>query len=501
MMVTPRKRVRAPFTLSPVIEVAITEEIAAPPRKRARLSPSSASPSSPSSPPPSPLPSSISYEIQIKAIEETADETPIETDVPTRLYKRSHTRIWTFLISIFRTWSDQEGAPSTYKIGESSSTHVLPMTGESIHHKLPLLAARLIRHKGQIDEIHNHMREVPLERIETLKHEDSLGRARDEIAESQIHHEDAEARLQQSEFREIELRARLRRLEDRLGMRFQELALFYPTMVSPKYKMMERVWVKAAINGENKMKWEGCYRNNFGQQNKRQYLVRAYTAGSDNKNGYARKLPLCDRNACPKLRSKNHGNQGGNGGDRGESRLSIISLIKMQEYLDVSFGIGSLVTIVKPSSSRLYQLMPNGYLHAGSPRREATRRRANCSGFSEVFPKNFLGLPPVRQVEFQIDLVLRAAPVARAPYRLAPAKMQELSSQLQELDDKWFIKPSSSPWGASVLFVKKKDGCFRMSIGYRELNKLTMKNRYPLPRIVDLFDQLQGSSVYSKIDL
>ncbi|GJY45502.1 putative reverse transcriptase domain-containing protein [Tanacetum coccineum] len=93
------------------------------------------------------------------------------------------------------------------------------------------------------------------------------------------------------------------------------------------------------------------------------------------------------------------------------------------------------------------------------------------------------------------------APVARAPYRLAPFEMKELSEQLQELSDKGFIRPSSSPWGAPVLFVKKKDGSFRMCIDYRELNKLTVKNRYPLPRIDDLFDQLQGSSVYSKIDL
>ncbi|GKA69958.1 putative reverse transcriptase domain-containing protein [Tanacetum coccineum] len=121
--------------------------------------------------------------------------------------------------------------------------------------------------------------------------------------------------------------------------------------------------------------------------------------------------------------------------------------------------------------------------------------------FPKVFPEDLPGLPPTRQVEFQIDLVPGAAPVARAPYRLAPSEMEELSTQLQELSDKGFIRPSSSPWGAPVLFVKKKDGSFRMCIDYRELNKLTVKNRYPLPRIDDLFDQLQGSSVYSKIDL
>ncbi|GJY60922.1 putative reverse transcriptase domain-containing protein [Tanacetum coccineum] len=121
--------------------------------------------------------------------------------------------------------------------------------------------------------------------------------------------------------------------------------------------------------------------------------------------------------------------------------------------------------------------------------------------FPEVFPEDLPGLPPTRQVEFQIDLIPGAAPVARAPYRLAPSEMKELSEQLKELSDKGFIRPSSSPWGAPVLFVKKKDGSFRMCIDYRELNKLTVKNRYPLPRIDDLFDQLQGSSVYLKIDL
>ncbi|GJT86527.1 putative reverse transcriptase domain-containing protein [Tanacetum coccineum] len=118
--------------------------------------------------------------------------------------------------------------------------------------------------------------------------------------------------------------------------------------------------------------------------------------------------------------------------------------------------------------------------------------------FLEVFPEDLPSLPPARQVEFQIDMILGAAPVARASYRLAPSEMKE---QLQELSDKGFIRPSSSPWGAPVLFVKKKDGSFRMCIDYRELNKLTVKNRYPLPRIDDLFDQLQGSSIYSKIDL
>ncbi|GJY44089.1 putative reverse transcriptase domain-containing protein [Tanacetum coccineum] len=120
--------------------------------------------------------------------------------------------------------------------------------------------------------------------------------------------------------------------------------------------------------------------------------------------------------------------------------------------------------------------------------------------FEDVFPEDLSGLPPQRQVEFRIDLVPGATPIAKSPYRLAPSEMQELSGQLQELQDKGFIRPSHSPWGAPVLFVKKKDGSLRMCIDYRELNKLTVKNRYPLPRIDDLFDQLQGSKekLYAK---
>ncbi|GKF42993.1 putative reverse transcriptase domain-containing protein, partial [Tanacetum coccineum] len=110
-----------------------------------------------------------------------------------------------------------------------------------------------------------------------------------------------------------------------------------------------------------------------------------------------------------------------------------------------------------------------------------------CAKKIVLFPDDLLGLPLTRQVEFQIDLVPGAAPVARAPYRLAPSEMKELSEQLKELFDKGFIRPSSSPWGAPVLFVKKKDGSLQMFIDYRELNKLTVKNRYPLPRIDDLF--------------
>ncbi|GJZ93467.1 putative reverse transcriptase domain-containing protein, partial [Tanacetum coccineum] len=121
--------------------------------------------------------------------------------------------------------------------------------------------------------------------------------------------------------------------------------------------------------------------------------------------------------------------------------------------------------------------------------------------FPEVFPDDLFGLPHVREIEFRIELIPEAVPIAKSPYHLAPSEFVELSGQLKELQDKGFIRPSSSPWEAPVLFVKKKDDSFRMCIDYRELNKLTIKNRYPLPRIDDLFDQLQGSQFFSKIDL
>ena len=121
--------------------------------------------------------------------------------------------------------------------------------------------------------------------------------------------------------------------------------------------------------------------------------------------------------------------------------------------------------------------------------------------FPDVFSKELPGLPPDREVEFSIELVPGTNPVSIAPYRMAPLELRELKVQLQDLLDKGFIRPSTSPWGAPVLFVKKKDGSLRMCVDYRQLNKVTIKNKYPLPRIDDLFDQLQGAEYFSKIDL
>nr|GEZ43551.1 putative reverse transcriptase domain-containing protein [Tanacetum cinerariifolium] len=123
------------------------------------------------------------------------------------------------------------------------------------------------------------------------------------------------------------------------------------------------------------------------------------------------------------------------------------------------------------------------------------------SEFPDVFPDELPGIPPVREVEFNIELIPGAEPISKAPYRMAPVELKELKDQLQELLERGFIRPSVSPWGAPVLFVKKKDGSMRLCIDYRELNKITIRNRYPLPRIDDLFDQLQGAMHFSKIDL
>ena len=121
--------------------------------------------------------------------------------------------------------------------------------------------------------------------------------------------------------------------------------------------------------------------------------------------------------------------------------------------------------------------------------------------FPDVFPEELPGLPPDRDVEFTIDLSPGTDPISLTPYRMASAELRELKIQLQELVDKGFIQPSVSPWGAPVLFVRKKDGTLRLCIDYRQLNRVTIKNRYPLPRIDDLFDQLRGARVFSKIDL
>lgn len=156
-------------------------------------------------------------------------------------------------------------------------------------------------------------------------------------------------------------------------------------------------------------------------------------------------------------------------------------------------------------SKRCLQHGFEGYLayviYTQEEKKEAISKVPIVCDFPDIFPEDLPGVPPDSQVEFRIYLVPGATPVAKAPYCLAPPDMQELSNQLQEMMDNEFIWPSSSPWGAVILFVKKKDGSYRMCKDYIDFKKIMLKNCYPLPRIDDFLDQLQGASWFSKIDL
>jgi hypothetical protein len=121
--------------------------------------------------------------------------------------------------------------------------------------------------------------------------------------------------------------------------------------------------------------------------------------------------------------------------------------------------------------------------------------------FLDVFPEELPGMPPDREVEFVIDLLPGTAPISKRPYRMYVEELKELKKRLTELQEAGYIRPSSSPWGASVLFVQKKDGSQRMCVDYRSLNDVTMKYKYPLSHVEDLFDQMRGARVLSKIDV
>ena len=121
--------------------------------------------------------------------------------------------------------------------------------------------------------------------------------------------------------------------------------------------------------------------------------------------------------------------------------------------------------------------------------------------FPDVFPEELPGMPPDREVEFVIDLLPRIAPISKQPYKMSVEELKELKKQLTELQEAGYIRSSSSPWGATVLFVQKKDGSQRMCEDYRSLNDVIVKNKYLLPRIEDLFDRMRDARVFSKIDL
>nr|GEW42490.1 putative reverse transcriptase domain-containing protein [Tanacetum cinerariifolium] len=312
---------------------------------------------------------------------------------------------------------------------------------------------------------------------------------------------------------------------------------------------------------DNKRKSDDTTRNNHQQPNKRQNIGRAYAAGNGDRK-HTKGLDLCVPNKSPKcqhwanqrgnvcfecgaqghfnkecLKLKNNNNRGnqvgnakaqakvyavGKAGANPDNNVVTGTFLLNKHYASTLFDTGADRSFISTAFSSRIVITPTALDHDynveladgdeilivrgdGSSNKHETRLNiisyANTQEYLTKGCHDLPGIPPTRQVEFRIDLIHGAARVARAPYRLVPSKMKELAEKLQELTDKGFIRPSSLPWGAPVLFVKKKDGSFQMCIDYRELNKLTVKNHYPLPRIDDLFDQLQGSSVYSKIDL
>ena len=184
-----------------------------------------------------------------------------------------------------------------------------------------------------------------------------------------------------------------------------------------------------------------------------------------------------------------------------------VRLVRPEEPGVIFRGIRREITpslINAMTTSKMLRKGCQGYLAFVVDRRQEGTRLEDIpiiKEFPDVFPDDISGLPPDREVEFTIDLIPETEPISIPPYRMAPAELRELKAQLEDLSSKGFIRPSISPWGAPVLFVKKKDGSLRLCIDYRQLNRVTIRNQYPLPRIDELFDQLQGSRVYSKIDL
>ncbi|GJS70261.1 putative reverse transcriptase domain-containing protein [Tanacetum coccineum] len=250
--------------------------------------------------------------------------------------------------------------------------------------------------------------------------------------------------------------------------------------------MDEKTHAYAERQVKKKRKYDDLSKNNQNQQqqNKRQNTGQAYTAGNSDRKPYAGSKPLC---------SKCDYNREGPCLPRCNNCKKVGHLAKDCRSRPVNANNNN-------RNSNNNNQKGNGCYECGAQghfKRNCPKLKNNDRGNQARNDKAPAKVYVVGNVRANPNNVV----AARAPYRLAPSEMKELSDQLQELFDKGFIRPSSSPWGASVLFIKKKDGSFRMCIDYRELNKLTVKNHYPLPRIDDLFDQLQGSSVYSKIDL
>jgi hypothetical protein len=170
-------------------------------------------------------------------------------------------------------------------------------------------------------------------------------------------------------------------------------------------------------------------------------------------------------------------------------------------------GIPRVVTVREISAVQLKKCYRKGYqlfvAHVGeTPKDNVSSIEDNeiLKEFEDVF-QEVPGLPPKRDIDFSVNLMPGAAPVSKAPYRMSALELKELHLQLEELLKKGYICPSVSPWGPLILFVKKKDGTLRLCINFRQMNKVTMKNKYPLSRIDDLFDQLKDAKIFSKIYL
>ncbi|GKB26953.1 reverse transcriptase domain-containing protein [Tanacetum coccineum] len=419
MMSTPRKRVRTPVTLPPAIKVAISDEIDAPPRKRAKLSPPLTTLSS--LPPLLPLPSPSCK----RSMSHSPPLLPLQSSPPSDiLRKKSEARRWTFLILTFRIWTDQEGETSTCEIGESSTAHVLAVTGELVRHTVPLLVARLTCHEGLIEDIHDHLREVKFAACTLL--DDALT-------------------WWNSYVKTIGLDG-----TDIVGYtrHFQELALLFPFMVTLECKMIERyIWgLIESIHGIvtssklTRIREAICIAHDLMDQrvraraarNDRDYRTLTPATVQRPPTNNQRTLRTCFecgvqghyRNACPTLKNQNHGNQGSNRGNRGApGRAFVLSerqaaqdpnvvtgtFLLNNRYAVVLFNSGADRSFVSAEFSPLINIEPTT-LDVKYNIELANEKLIGADTIILVFHEDLPRLSSVRQVEFQIELELGAAP-------------------------------------------------------------------------------------------
>ncbi|GJV61178.1 putative reverse transcriptase domain-containing protein [Tanacetum coccineum] len=274
--------------------------------------------------------------------------------------------------------------------------------------------------------------------------------------------------------------------------------------------MDKKILTITECQAENKRKFEDTSRNNQNQQQpfKRNNVARAYAVGPGEKKP----------SDCPKLKNGNQENRVRNdnvvarayvmGTARTNLNSNVVTgmFLLNNRYASILFDTGANRICISTAFSSLIDIIPttldHGYDVELADEDKSKEKRLEdipiVLEFPEVFPKDLPGIPPTRQVEFQIDLIPSVAPIARAPYRVAPSEMKELSDQMKELSNKCFIRPISSPWGAPVLFVKKKDGSFWMCIDYRELNKMTSKQEHEEhPKLIlELLKKEQFQGIY-----